>query len=79
MWILSDDDIDVEFMFNVDNLRQNQYKDSFLLIVRNVIHRIVWQNEVRWLPPKMKSDAKPDGCFINDDDILLIHHTMVNI
>ena len=72
--LLCDNNVDVEFMFDIDKLRQNQYKDPFLLIVRNVINRTDRQNEARWLPPKMKSDVRNNRYFINEQDILMIHY-----
>ena len=35
--LLCDHNVDVEFMFDIDKLRQNQYKDPFLLIVRMLL------------------------------------------
>ena len=71
---LLNDDTDVDFMFNVEKLIENQIKDPLLNIVMNVINGTDRGNEYRWLPPKMKSDVRHRRYFIDDQGILKIHY-----
>ena len=52
---LCDDNLDVDFMFDVDKLKENQMKDLSLQIVRDVMDDRDMTNKFGWLPARMKN------------------------